>query len=82
MMLLFVFVGTLVGAVTKVNFWTLFIAHITSNIPSVLLTVLPRLRQTDKFLIESGTGFRLPAGKGVFQGNAAGDFPRDTSPEC
>ena len=34
MMLLFVFVGTLIGATEdKLNFWTLFIAHVTFNLP-------------------------------------------------
>lgn len=67
MMLLFVFVGTLVGAVTKVNFWTLFIAHITFNIPYVLLNVLPRLRQTDKFLIEAAQDLGCPPAKAFFK---------------
>lgn len=53
MMLLFVFVGTLFHATAKVNFWTLLIAHITFNIPYVLLNVLPKLRQTDPHLTEA-----------------------------
>lgn len=53
LMLLFVFVGTLFHTTTKVNFWTLLIAHITFNIPYVLLNVLPKLRQTDPKLTEA-----------------------------
>lgn len=53
MMLLFVFVGSIFHATTKVNFWTLLIAHITFNIPYVLLNVLPKLRQTDPHLTEA-----------------------------
>jgi len=47
LMLLFVFVGRFVGAKTSLNFFTLLIAHITFNIPYVILNVLPKLRQTD-----------------------------------
>ena len=54
MMMLFVFVGTLIGSTAdKVNFWTLLIADITFNIPYVLLNVLPKLRATDKSLMEA-----------------------------
>lgn len=53
MMLLFVFAGSIFHATTKVNFWTLLIAHITFNIPYVLLNVLPKLRQTDPHLTEA-----------------------------
>ncbi len=53
MMLLFVFVGAMIGIAEKTNFWTLLIAHITFNIPYVILNVLPKLRQTDKHLTEA-----------------------------
>ena len=53
MMLLFVFVGRLVGAASYLSFWTLLIAHITFNLPYVILNVLPKLRQTDKHLSEA-----------------------------
>ncbi len=53
MMLLFVFVLGLFGAQNKLNFWTLLIAHITFNLPYVILNVLPKLRQTDKHLAEA-----------------------------
>ncbi|MBQ8165080.1 MAG: extracellular solute-binding protein [Clostridia bacterium] len=53
LMLLFVFVGTFLGLAEKTNFWTLLIAHITFNIPYVLLNVLPKLKQTDKNLVEA-----------------------------
>ncbi|MBE7064741.1 MAG: extracellular solute-binding protein [Ruminococcaceae bacterium] len=53
LMLLFVFVGTFLGLTEKTNFWTLLIAHITFNIPYVLLNVLPKLKQTDKNLVEA-----------------------------
>ena len=53
MMLLFVFVGTMLGSTEKLNFWTLLIAHVTFNLPYVLLNVAPKFRQMDKFLPEA-----------------------------
>ncbi len=53
LMPLFVFVGRLIGANTSLNFFTLLIAHITFNIPYVILNVLPKLRQTDVRLYEA-----------------------------
>lgn len=53
MMLLFVFVGQMVGARDVLGFPTLLIAHITFNLPYVILSVLPKLRQTDKHLAEA-----------------------------
>ena len=53
MMLLFVFVGTLLGFSEKLSFWTLLIAHITFQLPYVILSVLPKIRQLDKFLPEA-----------------------------
>ena len=54
MMLLFVFVETLVGATQdKLNFWTLFIAHVTFNLPYVILNITPKLKQMDRNLPEA-----------------------------
>ena len=53
MMLLFVFVGTLLGTTEKLSFWTLLIAHVTFNIPYVILNVTPKFRQMDKHLPEA-----------------------------
>ena len=53
LMLLFVFVGRLIGAKNSLNFVTLLIAHITFNIPYVILNVLPKLNQTDPHLAEA-----------------------------
>ena len=52
-MLLFVFVGRLIGAANSLNFGTLLIAHITFNLPYVILNVLPKLNQTDPHLAEA-----------------------------
>ena len=53
MMLLFVFIGRLVNAESVLGFGTLLIAHVTFNLPYVILSVLPKLRQTDANLAEA-----------------------------
>ncbi len=53
MMLLFVFIGRVIRVDSVLGFGTLLIAHITFNLPYVILTVLPKLRQTDKNLSEA-----------------------------
>ena len=46
--LLFVFVGSrLLGQRAAQTFWTLLIAHITFNLPYVILNVMPKLQQMD-----------------------------------
>lgn len=52
--LLFVFVGTrLLGFRNSLTFWTLLIAHITFNLPYVILNVMPKLKQMDSSLTEA-----------------------------
>jgi len=53
MMLLFVFVGLLFHYDDKLSFWTVLIAHITFNLPYVILSVLPKFKQMDKHLPEA-----------------------------
>jgi len=53
LMLLFVFAGRLLGAKESLSFVTLLIAHVTFNLPYVILNVLPKLRQTDEHLYEA-----------------------------
>ena len=53
LMFLFVFVGTFIGMSTKLNFWTMLIAHVTFCLPYVILNVLPKFRQMDKSLPEA-----------------------------
>jgi len=49
--LLFVFVGSkMLGQRNSLTFWTLLIAHITFNLPYVILNVMPKLQQMDKSL--------------------------------
>ena len=52
--LLFVFVGSkMLGQRDSLTFWTLLIAHITFNLPYVILNVMPKLRQMDNSLTEA-----------------------------
>lgn len=53
MMLLFVLVGGLIGIKGVLGFQTLLIAHITFNLPYVILSVLPKFRQLDNNLAEA-----------------------------
>ena len=53
LMLLFVFFGKLLGLNESLGFPTVLIAHITFNLPYVILSVLPRLRSTDMSLREA-----------------------------
>lgn len=53
MMLLFIFCAKLIGEKDALGFGTMLIAHITFNLPYVILSVLPKLRQLDRFLPEA-----------------------------
>lgn len=58
----------------NLNFTTMLIAHISFNIPYVVLNVLPKLRQRDKSTYEAAVDsvqrrFRR------FQGDSPGHFP-------
>lgn len=53
MMLLFIFCSKLIGVTDVLGFATMLIAHVTFNLPYVILSVLPKLRQLDKFLPEA-----------------------------
>ena len=52
MLLLFATVGTVLGMQGR-NFFTVLIAHITFNLPYIVLNVLPKIRQMDKHLPEA-----------------------------
>lgn len=53
MMLLFVFVCVRLAGAASLSFGTVLIAHITFNLPYVILSVMPKLRQMDKHLTEA-----------------------------
>ena len=52
--LLFVFVGSkMLGQRDALTFWTLLMAHITFNLPYVILNVMPKLQQMDHSLTDA-----------------------------
>lgn len=51
--LLFVFMGVLLRQNRILGFWTLLIAHVTFNLPYVILNVMPKLKQMDPALQEA-----------------------------
>ncbi len=55
MMLLFVFISNrILGNIeVELGFFSLLIAHVTFNLPYVILSVSPKIRQMDKFLPEA-----------------------------
>ena len=53
LMLLFIFFGKLLGLNESLGFFTVLIAHITFNLPYVILSVMPKLKQTDSRLREA-----------------------------
>ncbi len=67
LMLLFVFIGRLMGSATSLSFFTLLCAHITFNIPYVILNILPRLKQTDTRLFEAALDLGCTPFKAFFK---------------
>lgn len=67
MMLLFVFVGGLLKLDNNLSFWTLLIAHITFNLPYVILSVLPKIRQLDSQLPEAAMDLGCTPMKAFFK---------------
>mgnify|MGYP003298064421 CR=1 FL=1 len=67
MMLLFVFIGSLFGKTGTLGFTTLLIAHITFELPYVILNVLPKLRQTDPHLAEAAQDLGCTPGQAFFK---------------
>lgn len=53
LMLLFVFIGRFLSFSNSLSFYTLLIAHITFNLPYVILNVLPKLRACGNTLTEA-----------------------------
>jgi spermidine/putrescine transport system permease protein len=51
LMIMFVFIGSFINM--KLGFFTMLLAHITFNIPYVILSVLPKLKQMNKHLYEA-----------------------------
>lgn len=67
LMLLFIFCGAFLGLKTSLGFTTLLIAHTTFNLPYVILSVLPKLRQTDPYLAEAARDLGCTPFKAFFK---------------
>lgn len=67
LMLLFILVGKLFGLNESLGFFTVLIAHITFNLPYVILSVLPKLKQTDRHLNEAALDLGCTPVKAFFK---------------
>ena len=67
MALLFVFAMRLFGADSMLGFGTVLIAHITFNLPYVILNVLPKLRGMDRSLVEAAMDLGCTPVKAFFK---------------
>lgn len=67
MMLLFVFAGRLLGKSDSLGFTTILIAHISFQLPYVILSVLPKLRQTDRRIYEAAQDLGCPPVQAFFK---------------
>ncbi|MBQ4642005.1 MAG: extracellular solute-binding protein [Oscillospiraceae bacterium] len=66
--LLFVFIGTgMLGQKQSLNFWTLLIAHITFNLPYVILNVMPKLQQMNPALQDAAMDLGCTPVKAFFK---------------
>jgi len=67
LMLLFIFAGSFLGLSTSLGFVTILIAHTTFNLPYVILSVLPKLNQTDPHLAEAARDLGCTPFKAFFK---------------
>lgn len=67
MMLLFVFFGRMLALRNSLSFITLLIAHVTFNLPYVILSVMPKLRQLDTHLSEAALDLGCTPFKAFFK---------------
>ena len=75
LMLMFVFVGQMMGLSTSLNFGTILIAHVTFCLPFVILQVLPKLRQMDPALPEAAMDLGCPPLKAFLKVEQPEIFP-------
>ena len=75
LMLMFVFVGQMMGLSTSLNFGTILIAHVTFYLPFVILQVLPKLRQMDPALPEAAMDLGCPPLKAFLKVELPEIFP-------
>ena len=65
--LMFAFTGTMLKLNSILGFWTLLIAHITFNLPYVILNVIPRLHQMDPNLTDAALDLGCTPFKAFFK---------------
>lgn len=75
LMLMFVFVGQMMGLSTSLNFGTILIAHVTFCLPFVILQVLPKLRQMDPARPEAAMDLGCPPLKAFLKVELPEIFP-------
>ena len=66
-MLLFVALAGMLGSRSIFGFGTMLVAHITFNLPYVLLSVMPRFRQLDKSLSEAALDLGCTPARAFFK---------------
>lgn len=67
MMLLFVAVAGIIKSQSFFGFGTMLIAHVTFNLPYVMLSVMPRFKQLDKSLSEAAQDLGCTPAKAFFR---------------
>ncbi len=65
LMMLFVILSGVIGF--EMGFFTVLIAHITFNVPYIILSVLPKLRQMDIGVYEAALDLGCPPGRAFFK---------------
>lgn len=65
--LMFVFIGNLFGLAESLGFFTVLAAHITFNLPYVIVSVMPRLKATDMSLHEAALDLGCTPFKAFFK---------------
>ena len=66
-MLLFVALAGILGSNSVFGFGTMLVAHITFNLPYVLLSVMPRIKQLDKSLSEAAQDLGCTPSRAFFK---------------
>ncbi len=67
LMLLFIFIGNIFNLNESLGFFTVLAAHITFNVPYVILSVMPKLRQTDTNLVDAALDLGCTPFKAFFK---------------
>lgn len=65
--LMFAFTGTILKLNSILGFWTLLIAHVTFNLPYVILNVMPRIAQMDPNLTDAAMDLGCTPAKAFFK---------------